>query len=391
MEQKTSRREESKKIKMTTRTILGSIQNVSQARPSQQGGKILQVANWLTGKAGNNVASGKENIVQKLDKQAQKQHGVRRNNKRHCVETNQPMEIDVVPEKIAKTVIKTLPEGVIDIDKEETDVNACAEYARDIYAYLRTLEMANPVRENYLEGHDITSKMRSLLVDWIVSVHQQFELAQETLFLAINILDRYLQEEVERTSRDDLQLVGVTALLLACKMEEIYLPSVDDFVYSTDNAYTDAEIRTMEVHMLATLRFDLSSPISLSFLRRYSKAGDVDVLEHTLAKYILELSLLDFGQVALPPSLAAAAALNLSLRLLEPELAEPWNASLQYHSGLTSGLLTSISRRMAVVLTNCQSHKLQAVRQKYSSRKYRRVALIKELGPEFIKKQVKLG
>ena len=391
MEQKTSRREEAKKIKMTTRTILGSIQNVSQARPSQQGGKILQVANWLTGKAGNNVANGKENIVQKLDKQAQKQHGVRRTNKRHCVETDQPMEIDVVPEKIAKTVIKTLPEGVIDIDKEETDVNACAEYARDIYAYLRTLERVNPVRENYLEGQDITSKMRSLLVDWIVSVHQQFELAQETLFLAINILDRYLQEEVERTSRDDLQLVGVTALLLACKMEEIYLPSVDDFVYSTDNAYTDAEIRAMEVHMLATLRFDLSSPISLSFLRRYSKAGDVDVLEHTLAKYILELSLLDFGQVALPPSLAAAAALNLSLRLLEPELTEPWNASLQYHSGLTSGLLTSISRRMAVVLTNSQAHKLQAVRQKYSSRKYRRVALIKELGPEFIKKQVKLG
>ena len=63
---KKSRREEAKKIKMTTRTILGNIQNVSQARPSQQGGKILQVANWLTGKAGNNVPSGKENILHNL-------------------------------------------------------------------------------------------------------------------------------------------------------------------------------------------------------------------------------------------------------------------------------------------------------------------------------------
>ena len=377
---------------MTTRTILGNIQNVSQARPSQQGGKILQVANWLTGKAGNNVASGKENIVQKVNRQTQKQNGGRRTSKRLSAETAPPMEVDTVPEKIAKTVIKSLPEGVIDIDKAESDVNSSPEYAREIYAYLKIKEMANPVREKYLEGQDITSKMRSMLVDWMVSIHQQFDLAQETLFLAVNILDRYLQEEAERTAREELQLVGVTALLLASKMEEIYLPSVDDFVYTTDNTYTNAEIRAMEVHMLGTLRFDLGNPTSLAFLRRYSKAGDVDVIEHTLAKYILELSLLDFGQVGLPPSLAAAAALNLSLRLLEPEVAEPWNVSLQYHSGLTSGLLTSTIRRMAVVLQGCRTHNLQAVRQKYCSRKYRRVAFIKELGPEYIKRQVsKLG
>ena len=366
---------------MTTRTILGNVQNIAVHQAAQQGGKILQVANWLTGRA------GKENVLPTTGKTGEikptPRYGVKKSNKKLCVE--QPMEVDVSKDPLA------VPEGVIDIDKEEEDVNACGEYARDIYAYLKCLENAYPVRENYLDGHDITSKMRSLLVDWMVSVHQQFELCQETLFLSVNFLDRYLQEEVERTPRDQLQLVGIAAMFLACKLEEIYLPSVEDFVYSTDNAYTEAELRAMEIKMINVLNFNLNSPISLSFLRRYSKAGDVDVLEHTLAKYILELSLLDFGQAALPPSMTAAAALMLSLQLLEPGVATPWNLSLQYHSGYTAAMLKPITARMAIVLTNSETHKLQAVRQKYSSRKFRRVALIRELGAEFIKRRVQLA
>ena len=146
----------------------------------------------------------------------------------------------------------------------------------------------------------------------------------------------------------------------------------------------------MELTMMSVLNFDLNAPISLSFLRRYSKAGDVDVLEHTLAKYILELSLLDFGQAALPPSMAAAAALNLSLALLEPYSGTVWNMSLQYHSGYSANMLSSIVRRMATVLINAETHKLQAVREKYTSRKFRRVALIRDISGDKIKKMFRL-
>ena len=112
------------------------------------------------------------------------------------------MEVDtVVPEK--KLEEKSVPEGVIDIDKEEDDANACGEYARDIHAYLRGLEKEMVVAEGHLEGSQVTSKMRSLLVDWLVSVHHQFELAQETLFLTVNILDRYLELEAAAPTRAD--------------------------------------------------------------------------------------------------------------------------------------------------------------------------------------------
>ena len=382
---------------MATRRVLGNVTNYVNHGPqngknlANQGGKIMQVANWLSGKVNNQA--NKENIEPLhhesiCDQKVVPKDVIHNANKRLCVEAPQPMDVD---EKVIKEDIPRVPEGVIDIDKDETDANACAEYASDIYTYLKRLEVAYPIRENYLDGTHVRCNMRSLVVDWLVSVHQQFELAQETLFLSVNIMDRYLMTEVERTSRDTLQLVGATSMFIACKMEEIYLPSLEDFVYVTENSYTESEMKAMEIRILQVLQFNLNSPVSLTFLRRYSKAGDVCVMEHTLAKYILELSLMDYGQVAHPPSMTAAAALHLSLQLLGPTGNKPWNKSLQYHSGYTSSILTPIIARMAMILNNSCSHKLQAVTQKYSGRKYKRVALIREISPESIKRKVVLG
>merc|ERR1719507_745804 len=141
---------------------------------------------------------------------------------------------------------------------------------------------------------------------------------------------------------------------------------------------------------MSRLKFNLTCPIALSFLRRFSRAGDVDVLEHSLSKYILELCLMDYGQAAIPASLSAAAALHLSLLLLEPKTSSVWNPSLQFYSGYTSACLRPVVQRMATVLVNAETHKLQAVRNKYSSRKLRRVALLPELQEDFIANRVSL-
>ena len=106
---------------------------------------------------------------------------------------------------------------------------------------------------------------------------------------------------------------------------------INDFVYITDNAYTAGEIRQMELKLLAALKFNFSRPLPLHFLRRNSKAGDVDVLQHTVAKYLVELTLLEYDMAHYPPSAVAAAALFLSLRLLEPDstLTSVWTVTLQ--------------------------------------------------------------
>ncbi len=102
---------------------------------------------------------------------------------------------------------------------------------------------------------DVNEKMRAILIDWLVEVHLKFKLVPESLYLTVNLIDRYLEKE--QVNRQRLQLVGVTAMLIACKYEEIYPPIVKDFVYITDNAYSKEEILEMERKMLQTLDFDI--------------------------------------------------------------------------------------------------------------------------------------
>ncbi|XP_042339393.1 G2/mitotic-specific cyclin-B2-like, partial [Plectropomus leopardus] len=138
---------------------------------------------------------------------------------------------------------------------------------------LNSSQVQQAVRANYMQGYEITERMRALLVDWLVQVHSRFQLLQETLYLTVAILDRFLQ--VQPVSRRKLQLAGVTAMLVACKYEEMYAPEVGDFAYITDNAFTKSQILEMEQLVLRSLNFQLGRPLPLHFLRRASKVADV--------------------------------------------------------------------------------------------------------------------
>ena len=135
---------------------------------------------------------------------------------------------------------------------------------------------------------------------------------------------------------------------------------------------------------MTSIVFDaLDSNILIS--RRYSKAGEVDVLQHSLAKYALEICLLDINLVHVPGSLLASASLCLSLLLLErsSSLETVWSPTLQYYSGYSSQEVLDILPRLATnVFKINRSNKLQAVRTKYKSGKFLKVADIEELKSE---------
>lgn len=142
--------------------------------------------------------------------------------------------------------------------------------------------------------------MRAILVDWLIEVHYKFKLLPETLFLTVNLIDRYLERvDVIRTK---LQLVGVTAMLIASKFEEIYAPEVNDFVYITDKAYTREEILSMENSMLLALDFNICTPSSFRFLERYSKIAQVNSKQFNLARYLIELPLIEYRMLKHSPS-----------------------------------------------------------------------------------------
>jgi cyclin B len=132
---------------------------------------------------------------------------------------------------------------------EARDPQSCAEYAVEIFKYLKETESQSIPKYGFMEmQEDINERMRSILIDWLVEVHLKFKLVSESLYLTVNLIDRYLERE--QVHRSKLQLIGVTAMLISCKYEEIYPPIVKDFVYITDNAYTKEEILEQERRML---------------------------------------------------------------------------------------------------------------------------------------------
>jgi hypothetical protein len=132
---------------------------------------------------------------------------------------------------------------------------------------------------------EINQKMRAILLDWLVDVHLRFNLRDETLFLSQFIIDSYIVNN--QVQRSQLQLLGITAMLIASKYEEIYPPQVPlyllfyyfqikDFIHVTDNAYNNEDVLRMEGQILISLKFDLSQVSSLIFLRKFAQEFRLD-------------------------------------------------------------------------------------------------------------------
>ena len=326
--------------------------------------------------------------------------------------TRQAKRLSDTVERLKEIAITTtesdfvLPDGVKDIDSPDLDENPqlCSEYALEMYQYLKERESLTPIRAGHLESTLCNSKMRAVVVDWLVEVQLQFTLMNESLYAAVSFMDRYMAAEGKKVTRQKLQLVGAASLFLASKIEEIMPPMAADFVYITDGAYTEKQFKQMEIDILRVLNFDLFEPLSLHFLRRFSKAGDVDMLQHGLAKYIIEVSLLEYSLVPVARSKIAAAALFLSLHLLkgEAEEVELWSPTLVFYSGYNKEEIQSVVSTQAAAITRITSEMkktkaekkgketVDAIGRKYRSKKLLGVADLPDLDGEQIKKMAEV-
>lgn len=267
-----------------------------------------------------------------------------------------------------------LPPGVPDIDAADShEPQLCSEYAQDIFDYMASLEVRWPVQPNFLRLQpSVTPEMRSILVNWLMQVHSRFQLLPETLFLTVSLVDRFLQEQ--SVSRSKLQLVGVSALFTAGKYEEMMAPTLGDVVYVTDGAYQGREVMRMEQQILRALDWSLGRPLPLHFLRRNSKAAQADVQEHSVAKYALELSLLDYSMSWVRPSEQAAAALCLALNLLGKN--KKWGTLMTHYGRYSEQDLQPTMQRMAALLLDAPKSAHKAPYEKYKSSRLESVSTL---------------
>ncbi|KAF8651588.1 hypothetical protein AX16_004704 [Volvariella volvacea WC 439] len=252
-----------------------------------------------------------------------------------------------------------------DLDAEDSeDPLMVSEYVVDIFNYMKELELTTMPNPNYMESQkELAWKMRGILTDWLIQVHVRFRLLPETLFLCVNIIDRFLSARVVSLAK--LQLVGITCMFIAAKFEEIVAPSVTHFLTCADSSYTEAEILQAERYVLKTLDWNLSYPNPVHYLRRVSKADEYNVRVRTLGKYLLEIGCLEWRLIAAPPSLIAAAAIwfaRLALGL------ENWTPNLAHYSSYPESALIPTANLMLNYILKPIQH--ESFHKKYAGKRY---------------------
>uniref|UniRef100_A0A7N0ZYK3 Cyclin N-terminal domain-containing protein n=1 Tax=Kalanchoe fedtschenkoi TaxID=63787 RepID=A0A7N0ZYK3_KALFE len=245
---------------------------------------------------------------------------------------------------------------------------AVAEYIDDIYSFYRKSENASFVAPTYMLGQpDINERMRAILIDWLIEVHYKFELMEETLFLTVSLIDRFLERRA--VARKELQLVGITAMLMACKYEEVSVPVVTDFIYISDKAYTRQEILDMERLMLNTLQFNMSLPTPYVFIRRFLKAAQSDKKLELLSFFMIELCLVEYEMLKFQPSVLAAAAIYTAMCTIERSNKQ-WSKTSEWHSKYTEDQLLECAKMMVKLHDKSATGKLTGVHRKYSTARF---------------------
>ncbi|RAQ51620.1 G2/mitotic-specific cyclin [Aspergillus flavus] len=273
---------------------------------------------------------------------------------------------------LAKQIVEAT-RTVEDIEDEYWDTSMVAEYSEDIFDYMREQEIKMLPNAHYMDNQaEIQWSMRSVLMDWLVQVHHRFSLLPETLFLCVNYIDRFLSCKI--VSLGKLQLVGATAIFIAAKYEEINCPSVQEIVYMVDGGYTADEILKAERFMLTMLQFELGWPGPMSFLRKISKADDYDLETRTLAKYFLEITIMDERFVGCPPSFTAAGAHCLARMMLRKG---NWTPAHVHYAGYTYSQLYPLISLMVECCEIPRKHHA-AIYEKYTDKRFKRASLFVE-------------
>nr|CAH0099145.1 unnamed protein product [Daphnia galeata] len=267
---------------------------------------------------------------------------------------------------------RKLPPNVEDFDSEcGTDPFQTPQYAQDIFLYFKQRELKFIPRRYMDQQTELTCDMRAVLVDWLVEVQESFELNHETLYSAVRLVDLYLSHTT--VIKENLQLVGTTAMLISSKFEERCPPCVDDFLYICDDAYTRRDLIKMEMSILKAVDFDIGLPLSYSFLRRYARVSKASMETLTLARFILETSLMEYDLINVKDSLMAASALMMAFQM---QNSGDWTPTLEYYSSFTKAELRETTQRLHAMLIKLQSKNLKTIRNKYSHKVFYEVAKI---------------
>ncbi|AAF71982.1 Putative cyclin [Arabidopsis thaliana] len=273
---------------------------------------------------------------------------------------------------IGSSTVPDIPKFV-DIDSDDKDPLLCCLYAPEIHYNLRVSELKRRPLPDFMERiqKDVTQSMRGILVDWLVEVSEEYTLASDTLYLTVYLIDWFLHGNY--VQRQQLQLLGITCMLIASKYEEISAPRIEEFCFITDNTYTRDQVLEMENQVLKHFSFQIYTPTPKTFLRRFLRAAQASRLSPSLeveflASYLTELTLIDYHFLKFLPSVVAASAVFLAKWTMD-QSNHPWNPTLEHYTTYKASDLKASVHALQDLQLNTKGCPLSAIRMKYRQEK----------------------
>ena len=329
------------------------------------------------------IIKGKNNISHK------NKNNYKENEKSNDKEKNNKEPIDNVENKLnpVKTVEKIIEpeEKIIYFDISNiNNVQIPKEYINIIYYNLlkeENIELNPKPIHTYMKNQkEINDQMRSILIDWIIDVHHKFGFTDETLFMTVLIIDRFCS--IEQVTRIKYQCLGITALMIACKHEEINVPKVEDFIYITDNAYTKDEVFKMENDVLSKLNFSLLYPSPIKFYEYLSLHFNFSKQYHMLGKYLMESFLLDLKYIKYKPSIISCACTYIVMKFFKmPNYRQSYDKKFylideKAHSISNGYGVKDCAQDICVFVDNINNTNLLSCQKKYTKPEFESVSTL---------------
>ena len=219
---------------------------------------------------------------------------------------------------------------------------------------------------------DINEQMRAILVDWIVEVHFNYHFKDETLFQTIWIIDTYLS--YENISRNKLQLLGVTSLLISCKYNEVLYPTLNEFINMTDKAYEKKELIEMEPKILQKLDFNILVPTPLQFYDILTKIFNFDKKQYYLGKYFMESCLIDYNMLLFSSSIIALSCTYIVSKFYHIKEYKILYSINDKNYILQQNMIKESARQLCFLVNNLNQSNFLSIKKKYSLDKFGNVA-----------------
>lgn len=171
-----------------------------------------------------------------------------------------------------------------------------------------------------------------------------------------------------------MHILGLTAILIATKYEEIYPPSLQELLSVSENKFSRRDVIEMEHQMLSKLEFSILAPSAYRFLERFSKLSTVAHDEQTFffAQYIQEIALLDESLLKYRPSEIAAGSLILSTKSLKKQNA--WNSEMERATSMKDESLHRVTEDVRSFVTEVNPKFLTTLKYKFQKPDYKEVA-----------------